>query len=210
MDAGYIAIYRKLKDWEWYKNSVVKDVFIDCLLSANHKDGKWQGHCIKRGQFISSVGNIANSTGFSIQNVRTAIKSLKSTNELTSKSTNKYTVFTVLNYDLYQGANKQTNKQLTNKQQTTNKQLTTNNNDNNEKNVNNDKNIYAENVKMTQDEYDKLVEQYGLAKTDDWIDRVNLYKGSTGKKYKSDYMTILSWIRKDEKKPVKAEVSFLD
>jgi hypothetical protein len=60
---------------------------------------------------------------------------LKSTNEITSKSTNKYTIITVVKWEEYQllcekSTNKSTSK-LTNDQQTTNKQLTTDNKYNN-------------------------------------------------------------------------------
>ena len=57
--------------------------------------------------------------------VRTAIKKLRSTGEITSKSSNKNTVFIVNNYDLYQGSNKQNNEPVTSKQQTDNIQITT-------------------------------------------------------------------------------------
>jgi hypothetical protein len=47
---------------------------------------------------------------------------------------------------------------------------------------------------------DRLIEQFGEAGTKEKIENLNLYKGSTGKKYKSDYLTILSWERKNSKK----------
>jgi hypothetical protein len=56
------------------------------------------------------------------------------------------------------------------------------------------KNIYAEFVKMTSEENEKLVNQYGLEKTTKMIETLNNYKGSNGKKYKSDYLAILNWV----------------
>jgi hypothetical protein len=58
---------------------------------------------------------------------------------------------------------------------------------------------YAEYVSMTQSEYEKLIEQFGEQGTKDRIENLNLYKGSTGKKYKDDYLTILAWERKNNK-----------
>lgn len=73
--------------------------------------------------------------------MRTALQKLKTTNEVTSKTTSKYTVITLLNYSKYQDwnsdSNQHSNQQITNKQPTNNQQITTNNNDNN---VNNDNN----------------------------------------------------------------------
>lgn len=59
------------------------------------------------------------------------------------------------------------------------------------------KNKYTDYVSMTQAEYEKLIEQFGEKGTKDRIENLNLYKGSTGKKYKSDYLTILNWERKN-------------
>lgn len=64
-----------------------------------------------------------------------------------------------------------------------------------------EKKQYAEFVSLKEEEYQKLVDGYGQAATDKFIEELNLYKGSTGKTYKSDYMTILNWVtEKVEKK----------
>ena len=52
--------------------------------------------------FVSSIDILASETGLTSDEVRTAIKHLISTGELTKQSTNKYTLFSVVNYDLYQ------------------------------------------------------------------------------------------------------------
>ena len=61
----------------------------------------------------------------------------------------------------------------------------------------NNKRLYGEcqNVKLTEDEYNKLVEKNytGL------IDELSLYIASKGDKYKSHYATILQWAKKREK-----------
>ena len=60
-----------------------------------------------------------------MQNVRTAIKHLILTGEITSKQQAKFTVITVKNYDKYQLDNRVTNNLLTENQQASNKLLTT-------------------------------------------------------------------------------------
>ena len=47
---------------------------------------------------------------------------------------------------------------------------------------------------MTEDEFKKLVDQFGLEDTNRMIEILDNYKGSSGKKYKSDYRAILSWV----------------
>jgi hypothetical protein len=143
---GWISLHRKIINWEWWDDHNTTRLFIYLLLKANHKDGKWKGILIKKGQLVTSLDGIKNETGLKVQVIRTSIKRLKSTSEITSESTSRFTKITLCNYCDYQDEkrvankpiNKQSNKQLTNEQQTTNKQLTTNNNANNNNNDNND------------------------------------------------------------------------
>lgn len=72
------------------------------------------------GSFISSYQKLAAETGLSIQNVRTAVKHLKSTHDLTVKQHGKNSVFTVNNYSLYSASNTVANTQLTGNQHSTN------------------------------------------------------------------------------------------
>ena len=53
---------------------------------------------------------------------------------------------------------------------------------------------YAEYVSMTNAEYAALVERYGEQAAREMIDILDNYKGSNGRKYKSDYRAILSWV----------------
>lgn len=135
MNNGWITVHRRLLDWEWFDDSNTFHVFMYCLLRANHKANSWRGNNIDTGQFITSREKISQDTKLSIQQVRTCLNKLKSTNELTIKTTNKFTLISITNWSEYQQSNQQDNQQLTNNQPTTNQQLTTNNNDNNDNNV---------------------------------------------------------------------------
>jgi hypothetical protein len=135
MNNSYIKIYRELLSWEWFNDSKMVHLFLYLLLSANHTSNKWRGIDIQRGQLITGRNSITKSTGLTPMSVRTCIERLKSTNEITIKSTNKYSLITIVKYDVYQSfdkktTNKTTNK-VTNEQPANNQQTTTNNNDNN-------------------------------------------------------------------------------
>jgi len=67
-------------------------------------------------------------------------------------------------------------------------------------NVKEKKNKYSDFVTMTEIEYQKLIYQHGEQNTKIFIEILNNYKGSTGKKYKSDYLTILNWVIDKAKK----------
>jgi hypothetical protein len=53
---------------------------------------------------------------------------------------------------------------------------------------------WAENVTMTNDEYEKLLAAHGPADTARLIAILDNYKGASGKRYASDYRAILSWV----------------
>jgi len=129
MNNGWIKLHRRILNWEWYKNDNIFRVFLHLLLTVNHEEKKWQGIMIKSGQKITSYGHLAEELNLGVQSVRTALSRLKSTDEITIKTTNKYTMITILKWKNYQ----QLTSKLTINQQSTNNQLTTNKNDKKEK-----------------------------------------------------------------------------
>jgi len=203
MDNGFIKLHRKLIEWEWFSDSNTFHVFMFLLLDANHADKKWKGVMVKRGEKITSVDKIRLRTGLSTQTVRTCLKRLESTREITIKTTNRYSIITICNYDTYQCRENSTNKQLTNDQQTANKQLTTNKNEKNEK-----KDTHGElkNVLLTEEEHEKLKAKFN-GSCQEKIEKLSEYIASKGKKYSSHYATILSWSRRDAPAPTKEKVS---
>lgn len=63
-----------------------------------------------------------------------------------------------------------------------------------------------ENVLLSEDEYNKLVEKLGKQETDILIEQLSGYMKSKGKKYSSHYATILNWDRrKKEEKQSKSK-----
>lgn len=125
--------------WGWYQDSVVKDLFLHFLLTASFKDFIWMGRKMKAGQLVTGRKKLAEELGFSEQQIRTAIEKLKSTKEITTETTNKYTIITVVNWADYQSEDERTTNNLTNEQPTNNQQIT--NKQPHRKNVKNVKNI---------------------------------------------------------------------
>lgn len=154
LNGGFILLYRKLLDWEWWQDSNTVHVWIYLLLRANYIHAQWRGMDIMRGSLITSIGNIAKDCGLSEQNVRTALSHLKKSRCIDVKVTNKYSLITIYEYDKYQSlieCNQQANQQATNKQLTS--KLTTSNKYNN--NNNNKINKYIVNSSNS-DELEKL------------------------------------------------------
>ena len=115
----FIKIDKQILEWEWYKDKNTKILFLHCLLKANCKEIKFKGLTLERGQFVSSITSLSQELSLTPNEVRTAIKHLKSTGEITSKSHSKFTVFTVVCYDSCTNksqAESQTNHMDSNKQ----------------------------------------------------------------------------------------------
>jgi len=135
--SGWIKIHRQIVDWEWFSDTNTFRVFLQLLLKANHKEKKYRGMDLKIGTIITSRDILAMETGLSVRQVRTALDKLKSTNEVTIKTSSQGTIIEVVNYAKYQ----LTTSETTNERPTNDQQTTTNKN---VKNVKNERSIFIE------------------------------------------------------------------
>ena len=172
MNEGWIKLHRRFLEWEWFDSSDMIKIFVYFLLKANHKGKNWKGIKVERGQLITGRKKLAFKLKMSEQKIRTCMERLKTTSEITTKVTNKYSIITVTNYDSYNIKNdtKQPTKQhnnnqpATNQQPTNNQQTTTNKNDKKEKNVNNEKKykekitFYSNEIELNKEE--TLIDKY--------------------------------------------------
>ena len=93
------------------------------MLKANYCEREFENITVKRGQLVTSRKQLADETGISEQSIRTALVHLKSTNEITTRATSKFTIITIVNYEEWQSTtNISTNDQPTTNQQSTNDQ----------------------------------------------------------------------------------------
>jgi uncharacterized protein YifE (UPF0438 family) len=129
--SGWIKIHRKILDWEWYDDPNTFRLFMHLILKANHKAKKYRGVMIQKGGLMTGREMLSNETGLSVQQVRTCLERLKSTNEITINSTKQGTIIQVVNYEKYQLST----KDATDEQPDNNQQVTINKNDKNIKEV---------------------------------------------------------------------------
>lgn len=141
LENGFVKFDRKIANWRWYHDVNTFKLFFHLIITANYEPKPFENITVQRGQRVASYQSLAAETQMSVQNVRTALNHLISTGEVTRQSTSKYTVFTIVNYNMYQD-NQQTNQQTANKQPTSNQQ-TANNNGRKIKKDKKDKEIYA-------------------------------------------------------------------
>lgn len=117
---NFIKIDRKMLEWEWWQDINTSRLFLFMLLSAYWKDGRYKGVEIPRGSFPASTADLAKATSLTENEIRTAVKHLKSTGEITNRNHGKYTVFTVVKYNEYQ----ENYNQNANRMQTVDNQIT--------------------------------------------------------------------------------------
>ena len=128
MRRGYIKLWRKSFDSGLHKDKNAWLLWTYILCHVTHKEidihinGKTEH--LMPGQMLTGLKVLVKETGLSFQRTRTCLEKLKKYENLTIKSTNKYSIISVVNWGIYQQddetINTKSNKQLTNKQQTTN------------------------------------------------------------------------------------------
>lgn len=105
---GYIKMHRSISEWEWYKDTNTKSVFIHLLISANFEKTKFKGIDIDVGQCMFSLDGLGSALNLSKQEVRTALNHLKSTQEVTWVKTPFGLIISIENWDKYQGLSTRT------------------------------------------------------------------------------------------------------
>lgn len=128
---GWIKLHRGLTEWEWYTHLPTKTLFIHLLLTVNHKQVNWRGVTIEKGGTVTGRDILAKETGLTVSQIRTALKNLKSTNEIAIKTSSQGTVIQVVKYEDYQElANDLAIKSPSNRHQ-----IATNKNDKNKEDI---------------------------------------------------------------------------
>lgn len=107
--SGWIKVHRSLLNWEWYTNPNCLLVFMTLLLRANYEDGTYRGVPIPKGSLTTSREMISRRTGLSVQTVRTTLRKLVISGEITIKTTGKFTMISITNWERFQGDNQQIN-----------------------------------------------------------------------------------------------------
>ena len=213
-NGNWIKLNRAILDWEWYDDVNVSRVFIHLLLTANYEPKNWHGIQIERGQRVISIGGLAEETGLTVRQTRTALDKLKSTGELTSRATNKYTLVTIENYSKFQDVKHDSDKQNDKQRdkRTTNERQTNDNNIRNkeykeckeERERTARKSAYGRKGKvlLTDEEYQAIKEYFVDA--DGLINHVGEYLANASKHYE-DHDSLIWQIGKQDKWAVKRQ-----
>lgn len=116
---GFVKLSSDLKDWEWFDDKNTVYVYVWLLLKAAWCDGKYHGIEVKRGQLVTTYPEISKECNVTNRQARTILDRLKSTGKTAVKSTSKFSIITLIDYDLDNVSDSQNDSQLTVKRQTT-------------------------------------------------------------------------------------------
>jgi len=107
LNRGYVKLWRKSFDSGWLQNHKLWAFWTWCLLKASHKEydaivGLQVVHLLP-GQFIFGRRKAAEETGLSEREIRTIVEFLRNAGNMTNKTTNKFSIITIINWGTYQG-----------------------------------------------------------------------------------------------------------
>jgi hypothetical protein len=189
------------KEWNEKREFSKFEAFLDLIQSAEYKkEGSvipYNGSKIKieRGQLFATLSYLQNRWNWSSRGkVDKYLKSLKNRNTLETEKRQQGNILTLVNYEVYNG------KETDEKQK--GNTLETNPRREEEKK---EEYYYTINdkLKLSMDDYEKLLKSYSPGFIDRFIFAVENYKKKD--KYSNLYRVILSWIAKEEKEQKEKE-----
>ena len=137
---GYIKLYRKIRENPVFNNMELFRLWMICLTEATHKErdqivGRQVVHLMP-GDFVTGRFDLQSmyNRGLSSDQQKSPktvwrwLEALENGHFLTIKTTNKFSVVSILNWHKYQIIDQQNEQQVTNKRPTNDQQVTTNNN----------------------------------------------------------------------------------
>ena len=216
---GWIPLHRSIQEcalWTDEEPFDRRSAWIDLLLMANHEDKRvifdGKGITVGAGQRITSLYNLATRWHWSRGRVRRYLNLLEEEGMITRDSNSRRTTITIVNYRLYNDMRPTDDTTHEPTHGTTHgpthgTQTTMINNDNNEiRMINNDNNdnkkrksaprqTFGEyhHVKLTEEEFNRLCNDYGETDTLKAIKILDEYCQESGKTYKDYNLTLRRW-----------------
>lgn len=110
--SGWIKIHRKIAQHEIWNDVTTFRLFMFLIINAAHQDVTVSGIKLKRGQYLRSYSQLAEDLSYkegrglkkvSKNTIYKSVKKLIDNNMVTVRETELGTVFTIVNYEQYQG-----------------------------------------------------------------------------------------------------------
>lgn len=115
---GFVQLSDELSSWEWFDDKNTVYVYLWLMLRAAWGATRYHGIELKRGQVATTYPEISDKCGVTVRQARTILDRLKSTGKATVKTTSKFSIITMLEYDCSNKSDSLDDSQMTAKRQT--------------------------------------------------------------------------------------------
>lgn len=198
---GWIKVPRSIADKAWYGAPNDVCLFIHLLMSANFTTRYFKGIEIKQGQLVRSLDSLASETGLTKNQVRTSIKHLIATHEITQERTHVGNLISIENYAFFGGSidTDHTERHTEGHTRITHGSHTDHTERRMKKNEEKGRDLHGEygHVSLSAADFEKLTAQFGENGRDEWIRKVDEYCERTGKTYRNYFLTIQNWAKNE-------------
>ena len=110
MAKGFFMLSKdKLESWRWRNNPNKCYVFWSLLFKANFKPESFEKIVVNRGQLVFSYDKLSVELGVPLQTLRTTLKDLVETGDISIFPTRKWSLLTICEYDSWQNLTNQAN-----------------------------------------------------------------------------------------------------
>ena len=115
---GFIKLSDDLPNWAWYGDNNTLSVYIRLLIGAVWRETEYQNTNLQRGQIATTLPKIAKENGITERQARTILDRLKATGRVSVKTTSKFSIITLNNYDCAFENVSQSDRQMSGERQT--------------------------------------------------------------------------------------------
>ena len=98
---SWIGINKNIINSNIYKDHGAMRVMFHLLLTVNYSAVEWQSITIDRGETVTSLKRLSEELGMSKNTLLKSLSTLESSGEISKRTTNKYTLIRVVNYDFW-------------------------------------------------------------------------------------------------------------
>ena len=200
---GWIKFHRQIQESDIWKNKEPFDkrsAWVDLIMMANHEDKeifiKGKSITVRRGQRVTSMYKLADRWHWSRGKVLRYITYLERNNMITRESNSNDTIITIVNYNIYQDVHT-TNDTTNDTTCGTTNDTTSGTQTRRKEDKEVKKNIYGEfrHVKLSEEDLQKLHDEYGEQMTNDCIKYLDEYiEMKPSYKRNNHYLCIRKWV----------------
>ena len=117
----------------WYTKSEYVHLWVHLVMKANHEPNEWlykdKSFKVNRGQFVTSRKSLAKETGINPSKVERILKTFKIEQQIEQQNLFTSRLITILNYNVYQKSEQQTEQPVNSKRTASEQQVNTNKED---------------------------------------------------------------------------------